>query len=209
MKILLAMFSFSLVMSITPGPVNMIILSSGITHGVRKTIPYVSGATMGFTLLLLLIGLGFSQFINAYPFFMSYLAIAGSLYIIYLGYKIASSKPALEISKKNVPKFYEGFLLQWINPKAWIACVSGASIFSSATSHDQFLTFTMIYFIACYMSLGIWAILGDKVSYLLKNYFHLRVFNFIMGLILVITAGYLCYGQFSYYLPAAPLFLTN
>ena len=72
MTLLLAMFSFSLVMSITPGPVNMIILSSGISYGVKRTIPYVSGATVGFTLLFLFIGLGFSQFINAFPFFLTY-----------------------------------------------------------------------------------------------------------------------------------------
>jgi threonine/homoserine/homoserine lactone efflux protein len=197
MTLLLAMFSFSLVMSITPGPVNTIILSSGINYGVKKTIPYVSGATIGFTLLLLFIGLGFSQFINAYPFFLTYLAIAGSSYIIYMGYKIAFSKSALEISKKDAPKFYEGFLLQWINPKAWIACVSGASIFSSAESYNQFLTFTIIYFIVCYVSLGVWAVLGDKVSHLLKDPFRLRLFNFILGLLLMITAGYLCYGQFG------------
>jgi threonine/homoserine/homoserine lactone efflux protein len=198
MALLLAMFSFALVMSITPGPVNMIILSSGINHGVKRTIPYLSRATVGFTLLLLFIGFGFSQFIKACPFFMAYLAIVGSLYIIYMGYKIASSKPELKINKKDAPKFYEGFLLQWINPKAWIACVSGASIFSSAESYDSFLTFTIIYFIVCYLSLGVWAVLGDKVSYLLRDHFRLRLFNFTMGLLLMITAGYLCYGQFHY-----------
>lgn len=197
MTLLLAMLSFSLVMSITPGPVNMIILSSGISYGAKRTIPYVSGATIGFTLLLLFIGFGFSQVINAYPFFLSYLAIAGSIYIIYMGYKIASAKPQLEISKKDAPKFFEGFLLQWINPKAWIACVSGASIFSRTESYNSFLTFAVIYFIVCYISLGVWAILGDKVSYLLKDHFRLRLFNFIMGILLIITAGYLCYGQFS------------
>lgn len=198
MTLLLAMFSFSLVMSITPGPVNMIILSSGISYGVKRTIPYVSGATVGFTLLLLFIGFGFSQFINAYPFFLTSLAVIGSLYIIYMGYKIASSKSKLEISKKDAPKFYEGFLLQWVNPKAWIACVSGASIFSSAESYDPFLMFTIIYFIVCYISLGVWAILGDKMSYLLKDHFRLRLFNFTMGILLMITAGYLCYAHFNY-----------
>ena len=197
MKLLLAMFSFSLVMSITPGPVNMIILSSGISYGVKRTIPYVSGATVGFTLLLLFIGFGFSQFINAYPFFLTYLAIAGSVYIIYMGYKIASSKPELEVIKNDAPKFNEGFLLQWINPKAWIACVSGASIFSSAESYGTFLTFTIIYFIVCFISLGVWAILGDKISHLLKEHYRKRIFNFTMGLLLMITAGYLCYGQFN------------
>ncbi|HSW92992.1 MAG TPA: LysE family translocator [Gammaproteobacteria bacterium] len=195
MTLLLAMVSFSLAMSITPGPVNMIILSSGISYGAKRTIPYVSGATVGFISLLFFIGFGFSQFIHAYPFFLTYLAIVGSLYIIYMGYKIASSKPELEISKKDTPKFYEGFLLQWINPKAWIACVSGASIFSSTESYDSFLTFTIIYFIVCYLSLSVWAISGDKVSYFLKDHFRLRLFNLTMGILLIITAGYLCYGQ--------------
>jgi threonine/homoserine/homoserine lactone efflux protein len=198
MTILLAMFLFSLVMSITPGPVNMIILSSGISYGVKKTIPYVSGATIGFILLLLFIGLGFSQVIRAYPFLLTYLAIAGSMYIINMGYKIASSKPKLEVSKKDTPKFYQGFLLQWLNPKAWIACVSGVSIFSSVNSYAPFLTFTIIYFIVCYISLAIWAVLGDKVSYLLKDHFRLRFFNITMGLLLIITAVYLCYGQINY-----------
>jgi threonine/homoserine/homoserine lactone efflux protein len=195
MTLLLAMFSFALVMSITPGPVNMIILSSGINHGIKNTMHYVTGATLGFILLLLFIGFGFSQFINAYPFFLTYLAIAGSLYIIYMGYKIASSKADIQVSKVNIPKFYQGFLLQWINPKAWIACVSGVSIFSSAKNYDSFLTFAIIYFIVCYISLSSWAILGDKISYLLKNHIRLRLFNLMMGLLLILTAAYLCFGQ--------------
>lgn len=197
MEILLAMISFSLAMSITPGPVNMIILSSGISYGVKRTIPYISGATTGFTLLLFFIGFGFSQFIKAYPFFLTYLAIVGTLYIFYMGYKIASLKPELEVSKKDAPKFYEGFLLQWVNPKAWIACVSGASIFSSSESYSPFLTFTIIYFTICFMSLSVWAILGKTVSHLLNEHSCPRIFNFAMGLLLMITAGYLCYGQFN------------
>jgi len=197
MSLIFAMISFSFVMSITPGPVNMIILSSGINYGARKTLPYVFGATIGFTLLLLFIGFGFSKFIRAYPFFLTYLAITGSLYIIYMGYKIASSKPEIKVSKVNIPKFYQGFLLQWINPKAWIACVSGASIFLSTTSIDSFLLFAIIYFIVCYISLGAWAILGDKISHLLKDHTRLRLFNLIMGLLLILTAGYLCVCQFN------------
>jgi threonine/homoserine/homoserine lactone efflux protein len=110
-----------------------------VNYGVKRTMPYVSGATIGFTLLLLVIGLGFFQFIKNYPSFLTYLAIAGSLYIIYMGYKIACSKPNIEVGKINSPKFYQGFLLQWINPKAWIACVSGVSLFSKTESASQFL----------------------------------------------------------------------
>lgn len=192
MPMLFAMIAFSLAMSISPGPVNMIILSSGVNFGVKRTLPYVSGATVGFTLLLLFIGLGLFQFIKAYPSFLNYLAIAGSLYIIFIGYKMASAKPDIEVKKGDVPKFYQGFLLQWINPKAWIACVAGVSTFSSADNYDQFLKFSGIYFIVCYLSLATWAILGDRISVLLNGYVRLRIFNIAMGLLLIVTAVYLC-----------------
>ncbi len=194
MNLLIPMFFFSLAMSISPGPVNMVIVSSGVNYGIKKTMPYVSGATIGFTLLLLFIGLGFFQVINAFPFFLKYLSFGGSLFIMYMGYKVASSKPNIEVNKEGrTPKFFEGFLLQWLNPKAWIACVSGASIFSSTESYTPFLTFTSIYFLVCYASLALWAVLGDKVSFLLNSHFRLRFFNLLMGLLLILTAGYLCY----------------
>jgi threonine/homoserine/homoserine lactone efflux protein len=196
MNLFFTMFFFSLGMSISPGPVNMIIVSSGANYGIKRTIPYVSGATLGFILLLLFIGLGFFQVIKSYPFFLKYLAIGGSLFIMYMGYKIASAKPNIDLRKEDAtPKFYQGFLLQWLNPKAWIACVAGASIFSSAESYTPFLIFVSIYFVVCYASLLVWAIIGDRVSFLLSNEFRLRVFNLLMGSLLIFTAGYLCYAN--------------
>lgn len=197
LSLLFAMFSFSLAMSISPGPVNMIILSSGVDYGAKKTMPYVSGATIGFTLLLLFVGFFFNKLIESYPFLLTFISIAGVLYIIYMGYKIASSHPEIEVKKTNIPKFYEGFLLQWLNPKAWIACVSGASIFSSHESYGPFLLFASIYFIVCYVSLAIWAILGEKIAFLLKSRFRLRLFNLLTGLLLIVTAIYIGYTQFK------------
>src|SRR5579863_8132295 len=97
LSLILSMFSFSLAMSISPGPVNMIILSSGVDYGAKKTFPYVSGATIGFTLLLVFVGLFFKKFIETYPSLLTFLSIAGSLYIIYMGYKIASSHPEIKV----------------------------------------------------------------------------------------------------------------
>lgn len=191
------MLSFSLAMSISPGPVNMIILASGVDYGAKKTLPYVSGATIGFTLLLVFVGLFFKKFIEAYPSLLTFISIGGALYIIYMGYKIASSHPEIKVKKTDIPKFYEGFLLQWVNPKAWIACVSGVSIFSSPGSYGTFLTFVGIYFVVCYVSLAIWAFLGEKIAFLLNSRFRLRIFNLSTGLLLIVTAIYMCYAQFT------------
>jgi len=198
MSLLVAMFSFSLAMSISPGPVNMVIVSSGASYGIRKTFSFVSGATIGFTLLLLLfIGLGFYKIIELYPFFLKYLGVAGSLFIIYMGYLIASSKPELDIKEQKLPTFIQGFLLQWLNPKAWVACVAGVSLFSESGSNQVFLTFSLIYFLVCYLSLFAWSLLGGKVTILLNSEFRLKLFNQLMGSLLIVTAVFLLYSQFN------------
>ena len=188
---LVAMFSFSLAMSITPGPVNMMIISSGINHGVKKTMAFVSGATIGFTLLLVLIGFGLMNIVNIYPSLMLYMEVFGAFFIIYMGYKIATS--ISDISTKNYDKktlkFYEGFLLQWLNPKAWIACVSGVSMFVS--SDNAFYVFVFIYFVVCYLSLSFWGVLGQKATMFLNTPVKLRFFNIAMGGILILSASLL------------------
>lgn len=197
MSLFFAMFWFSLAMSISPGPVNMIIVSSGVSYGVRQTFPFVSGATIGFTLLLLSIGLGFNEFIGRYPEFLKYLAVIGSLFIIYMGYKIASSEGALNVEQQARPNFLQGFLLQWLNPKAWVACVAGASLFSAADDSSTFLLFTGIYFAVCYASLFSWSLLGHKATLIINSERRLGWFNKIMGGLLMVAAAFMLSSQFT------------
>lgn len=191
MSLILAMFMFALTMSISPGPVNMVIISSGAKHGFRKTLPFISGAITGFTLLLILVGFGFYAVIDKYPRFFNYLNIAGSAFIIYVGYKIAASAPELSLKKNDTPGFVQGFLLQWLNPKAWIACASGVALFSEPATQTMLMVFIIIYFLVCYISLAAWAVLGNNVSILLNNAQRIRVFNVLMGVLLIVTACYM------------------
>lgn len=181
--------TFSLSMSISPGPVNIMILSSAANYGFKKTFAFVSGAAIGFTLLLSFIG--FIQIVQAYPFLLRYLGMAGAMFIAYMGYKIMLSKPDINITKNKLPKFYQGFLMQWLNPKAWIACVSGVSLFSSASNYQPLLTFIIIYFMIVYASLFIWSIVGDKMASLISSKTRLIWFNRLMGSALIVTAVYL------------------
>lgn len=196
LALIFAMSMFSLSMSISPGPANMVIVASGASIGFWRTFPFVSGATIGFTLLLILVGFWFLKVFERYPIFFEYLGVVGSAFIIYLGYKIASSHPELSIAKPGTPKFMQGFLLQWLNPKAWIACASGATLFSNPQTHTTLITFIAIYFVVCYLSLAAWAVLGDKVSILLSSTLRIRVFNLAMGSMLIVTACCMLYMQF-------------
>jgi threonine/homoserine/homoserine lactone efflux protein len=187
LTIFLSMLLFSLVMSISPGPVNMMIVTSSINNGFKNTFAFISGATIGFTLLLICIGFGLSEILSVYPSFLSYLEFFGFSFIVYMGYKIASSISSLEIkdeNKRNL-KFYEGFLLQWLNPKAWIASLSGVSMFSG---NEKLLIFVLIYFIVCYLSLSFWGYLGLYFTKFLNTHRKLKVFNLIMGSILILSA---------------------
>lgn len=187
--ILLSMLMFSLSMSISPGPINMAIISSSISHGFIKTFPFISGATIGFTLLLIFIGFFFAQTINNYPLISNILELSGSLFIIYIGYKIMSSQSQIKVTQNtHVLSFFDGFLLQWFNPKAWIACTSGVALFSIPNTHTPLIIFIGIYFLICYLSLALWGIVGQKLSIILNHPYHIHLFNIFMGASLIILS---------------------
>ncbi|MCG8428476.1 MAG: LysE family translocator [Chromatiales bacterium] len=196
MSVIIAMGLFSLSMSISPGPVNLIALTSGVNSGFRRAMPFVSGATIGFTLLLSVVGLGVGVFVAESPLFLGLLGYLGTGFICYMGYKIATSTPEIKVASQRVPSFSQGFLLQWLNPKAWIACLSGVSAFNLAGSYLMLAVFIGLYFVICYASIASWALVGDKIQRFLLNERYLRVFNTSMGGMLMLVALYLLGLQF-------------
>ena len=188
---IILMLSFSLVMSITPGPVNLMIISSGINNGFYKTFSFISGATIGFTTLLILISFGFNTILKSYPIYLSIIEILGFCYIMYLSYQIVKSNNNIKLQKKTFKTlyFYEGFLLQFLNPKACLASISGVSMFSS--SLESLVIFIIIYFIVCYLSLSFWGILGQKATQYLNTNKKLKYFNFLMAGLLFLISLYL------------------
>lgn len=187
-SVLMAMFSFSFAMSIAPGPVNIMIISSGANYGFRKTFAFISGATIGFTVLLIIIALGLSSIIGLYPNLFRFLEVLGVMIILYIAYKIITANGRLSIEKKEQKQltFFEGFLLQWLNPKAWIGSVSGISMFP--IQPWSLTVFIIMYFIVCYVSLSFWGVVGQKVSIFLNTNKRLKIFNGVMGGFLIFTA---------------------
>jgi len=191
MSLILAMCLFALSMSISPGPVNLITLSTGVNHGFRSAMPFVSGATIGFTLLLLFVGLGLGQFATQGGTILTVISYGGTAIICYLGYKIATAPPEIEFAEKALPNFSQGFLLQWLNPKAWIACFAGVTAFNLSDSNALLATFVGLYFLICYASIATWALLGSRIKFLLSAPRNLKIFNVVMGGVLILIAIYL------------------
>jgi threonine/homoserine/homoserine lactone efflux protein len=195
MSFIIAIAMFALSMSISPGPVNMVTLTTGVNHGFWRAMPFVSGATIGFTLLLAAIGLGVSQLVERVPVFLTVLAYLGALFICYMGYKIAVSTPSIELASEQRPNFYQGFLLQWLNPKAWIAGLSCVSGFGLADSYGKLFLCCGIYFLICYASIASWAYLGSRLAGVMVSEARIARFNVVMGVALVLVAVYLLYLQ--------------
>lgn len=196
-SVFFAMGAFALAMAISPGPVNMVIVASGAHHGFSRTLPFVGGATVGFTLLLLLVGMAMQGSLDAGSPWLTGLALAGSAFIAYVGYGIASAPPelALKAAEQLPPAFGRGLLLQWLNPKAWIASASGVSLFADPTQWTTLGLFASIYTVVCFVSLSAWAAMGDRLSSVLAHPQRMRAFNTAMGGLLMATALHMAITQ--------------
>lgn len=192
----LAMGIFSLVMSISPGPVNLIAMSIGANRGVKAALPFVSGATFGFTLLLLLIGLGLEIALGKNEFFLTLFSAIGSIFIIYLGYKVSQSDTLLESNSNDSKAFVNGALLQWLNPKAWGACLAGITAFGAAQNSPTLILFCSIYFVICFIGIGTWSFIGERIFHYLDSQEKLKLFNRTMGASLILIGVFLLYQRF-------------
>ncbi|WP_284217937.1 LysE family translocator [Agaribacter marinus] len=197
MSLFIAMCLYSISMSVSPGPVNLITFASAINFGVHKTMPFVSGATVGFVFLLLFVGLGFHQlFTFQHDAIEQGFTIVSCLFIAYIGYKIATADVTLSRKSDEAPRFFSGFMLQWLNPKAWLACVAGISAFELNESLEALLGFISIYFICCYPCLALWAVAGHKMRNVMKQKSFLQILNRLTGAVLIIIATYLLLSNF-------------
>ncbi|WP_085904909.1 LysE family translocator [Kiloniella majae] len=193
MSIIIAMCTYALTMSISPGPVNVITMTSGLNHGVYRTIPFVAGATIGFTLLLFAIGLGAAELITLFPQTMQVIGYVGAAFMLYMAYKIAFSTGTISLEERSEPGFYQGMLLNILNPKAWIASISGVTAFTAKGDVSSLFLFCALYFVICFIGVGTWAVVGKQAKILVQTEKHLRLFNIFMGTGLAAVALYLLF----------------
>lgn len=190
---IISMIIFSLSMSISPGPVNVLALTNGLNHGFKASLKFILGATVGFTLLLFLIGYGLSAIHSNIPIIVRLLKLIGCGYLIYVAVKIYSDDGEINAAKQTRAPltFIQGCLMQWLNPKAWVACVAGCAAFNIYTSNQRLALFLVIYFILCFIGISIWAALGNKMTFWIKSKKHVSLFNQFMGVTLCVLAIFL------------------
>jgi len=180
---------FSSVAAFTPGPNNLLALASGANYGFRLTLPHIFGVCVGFTLMFLLVGAGLGSLFTAFPLAYTILKYAALAYLVYLASKIALSKGIGEGDKKSKPiTFFGSVAFQWINPKAWIATVT---VVTSFTNPDAFWPSMAIgaltNAVLAFSAVSTWTLFGTFVKAWLANPIRLRIFNWTMASLLILS----------------------
>lgn len=189
-EVFLALLGYAFVTSITPGPNNLMLLASGVNFGFIRTIPHMLGVGIGFFVMLLAVGFGLGAVFTAFPALHLILKVLGSAYLLYLAWRIATTRSLAKEGKAGaVPMtFLEAAAFQWVNPKAWVMALSAMAIY---TNPDR--PFLSIWIVAAAFALvnlpsvSSWAGFGTALRGFLSDPVRLKWFNIAMGVLLVLT----------------------
>jgi threonine/homoserine/homoserine lactone efflux protein len=188
LDVLVPLFGVAFATSVTPGPNNAMLMSSGVNFGFRRTIPHMVGIELGFGLLLLAVGLGLGAVLHAVPGVSLAMKLASVLYLLWLAWKIASSKPDLRgtDSEARPLTLLQAAAFQIVNPKAWtMAFVTMGVYVSDAAPVLTAGIVTLAFMIVGVPSATLWTGCGVALRRFLSDPGRLRVFNIAMGLLLV------------------------
>ncbi|MFA7943538.1 LysE family translocator [Pseudomonas brenneri] len=195
MSLIMSMAAFALATSITPGPVNVVALGSGARFGFAASQKHVAGAALGFTLLLVLIGLGLHEVLVRWPILTQGIQWGGVVFLLYMAYKLTMDDGRLDAQDAAVaPSMLYGAIMQWLNPKAWLACVAGMGLFAADGDAVRVWQLAAVYLVICYLSVACWSYMGTFFRRYLSNARGMRLFNRAMALLLVISVAYLLLG---------------
>ena len=188
MELYLAIIIFAASTTVTPGPNNIMIMTSGLNYGVKNSIPHLLGICFGFPVMVIMVGLGFSVVFEMYPLFHEVIKVLGVAYLLYLAWLIASSSPtSLDIENSKPLSFTQAALFQWVNPKAWVMATGAVSAYTSVSSDifSQVIFIALAFFIVAFPCVGIWLVFGVGLKKYLHSPKHQKIFNLSMATLLV------------------------
>jgi threonine/homoserine/homoserine lactone efflux protein len=183
-----AFLAFMTVMYFTPGPNNIMLLSSGLTYGFRRTIPHIAGIVIGFAFMVAAVGLGLGTVFLAYPILQTILKYGGAVYLIYLAAVIAMSGPTRpgEGSGRGPMTFWGAAMFQWINAKGWVIVIGTITAYAAIAQFPLNIAIqTLISLLIGTVSTVIWALFGTALRPVLTSERLVRAFNILMAVLLL------------------------
>lgn len=186
--LILALLGFAFVTSVTPGPNNMMLLASGVNFGFAPTIPHMLGISLGHSLMVFLVGMGLAGVMHAWPPAMTLLKLASLVYMLWLAWKIANAAAPGEGKSGTKPfNFLQAAAFQWVNPKAWAMALGAISAYAGDGSTASVAIVSAVFAAVNLPSVAVWAVAGDALRGWLTDPSRLRVFNWTMAGLLVLS----------------------
>ncbi|MGV8841350.1 MAG: LysE family translocator [Bauldia sp.] len=187
--LLLGLLVFALVSSLTPGPNNMMLLSSGLTFGFRRTIPHMLGVAIGHPAMVLAIGFGLGEVFQRVPAAYTVLKVAGAVYMLYLAWRIATSGEVKAKAGDARPlSFVQAALFQWVNPKGVVMAVTAVSLYTVRDDYTASLLIAALAFLLTnLLSVTTWTAFGSVLQRFLSDPRAVRWFNIVMAILLVLS----------------------
>jgi threonine/homoserine/homoserine lactone efflux protein len=186
--LLIAFVIFATVMFFTPGPNNVMLLSSGLTYGFRRTVPHLAGIVIGFAFMIGAVGLGMGTIFISYPVLQTVLKYAGAAYLIYLATAIAMSGPVKpdQDNRRGPMTFWGAAMFQWINVKGWVMVIGTITAYAGIASFPWNITIqVMLSLLLGVVACSSWALFGSVLRPLLTSERAVRVFNIVMAMLLL------------------------
>lgn len=190
MELFGALVFFAFATSITPGPNNIMIMSSGVNYGVKKSLAHLAGIQTGFLLMLVAVGLGAGVLLQQQPMLHQWIKFIGSAYLLYLAWKIATTEPAQINTGNSKPlSFVQGLLFQWVNAKSWVMITGAIAAFTSLQGvyWQQLAMIALVFLLVGLPCTGSWLLFGAGLKRLLTAPQQRRWFNRTMGTLLALS----------------------
>jgi threonine/homoserine/homoserine lactone efflux protein len=187
-SLLFAFVLFATVMFITPGPNNVMLLTSGLNFGFRRTLPHIAGITIGMGFMIAAVGLGLGTIFITYPVLQTILKYAGAAYLIYLAVAIAMSGTATtgQDNARGPMTFWGAAMFQWVNVKGWVMVIGTITAYAAIAKFPWNIVIqTAISLVVGALSTVVWALFGSTLRPVLTSPWAVRAFNIVMALLLL------------------------
>ncbi len=184
-----ALFALAIATLFTPGPNNSMLAASGANFGFRPTVPHLLGVALGFTLMLLIVGLLLGGIFQASALLRESLRWGGAALLLWIAWKVATAGGIGSNAQGPHPmSFLQAVGFQWINPKGWSMAVAATSQFIRADA--PVLTASVVagvFLLLGLVSSVMWTYAGLAIARWLTTAGRLRVFNLVMGILIAVS----------------------
>jgi threonine/homoserine/homoserine lactone efflux protein len=186
--LLIAYIVFVSVMYLTPGPNNIMVLSSGLSFGFRPTVPHIAGITFGCAFMVAAVGVGFGTIFVAYPALQTVLKYAGAAYLIFLAGQIALAAPVTPGKEdgRRPMTFWGAALFQWVNVKGWVMVIGTITAYAAIARFPWNIAIQVaVCLLLGVVSTSVWTLSGSSLRFLMTSPRAVRVFNIAMAVLLL------------------------